>query len=400
MQTEWKRLRDSFEVRFQRKAERFFSAPGRTELCGNHTDHQQGKVLAAAVDLDVRAAVACNGRDGITIYSEGFAPCSISVMDLRPRESERGTTAAMVRGVAAGISRLGYSLAGFDACVSSSLPVGRGLSSSAAFEVLVGTILNSLFCGGAIPPSELAKIGQRAENDYYGKPSGLMDQMAAAHGGVLAIDFADNSAPAYERLGVDFAALGYSLCMVDSGAGHAGLTAEYAAVPGEIRKISAVFGKDCLRDLSEEDFYSSLPRLRRIAGDRAVLRAIHVFDENRRVDSALAALKRGDMENYLKTVVASGDSSWKYLQNVIPSGAVEHQEMALTLAVVKKLLKGAGACRMQGGGFAGAIQAYVPNGMLEEFGSAVEESLGEGSLCVLRLRARGGCEEYPFKEME
>ncbi len=395
MGSDWKKLKDRFASRYQRMPERFFSAPGRAELCGNHTDHQQGKVLAAAVELDIKAAVAPNGSGLIRIESEGFATIELSVTDLQPRKTERGTAGSLVRGVAEGITRLGFTLSGFDAYVSSNLLVGGGLSSSAVFETLIGTIFNCLFCEEKIAPAQIAEIGRFAENEYFGKPCGLMDQMVSACGGVLFIDFKDIRKPRLEQLDPDFDKMGYVLCMVRSGADHSGLMAEYASVPEEIRKICGVFGKNCLRELPEEDFYARIPELRRLAGDRAMLRAIHVYEENRRVDAALAALKQGDTDAYFRTLRASGDSSWKYLQNVIPAGAVAHQELALSLAVTEKLLGGRGVCRMQGGGFAGAIQAYVPKDMLEEFLSGAEKLLGTGCVTVLKLRSRGGCEEFP-----
>ena len=367
----------------------FFSAPGRTELSGNHTDHQLGKVLAGAVDLDTAAAVAPNGEGLIRLLSEGRPLCEISLDSLEPRPGETGTSAALIRGVAAGIAARGFSVPGFDAYVSSRVLTGSGLSSSAAFEVLLATVINHL-SGAALSPLELAQIGQYAENVYFGKPCGLLDQAASSLGGVITIDFADEKAPLVEHLELDLAAYGYALCIVDSGADHADLTDEYAAIPGELSRICAHFGKKHLREVPEEDFYASLPALRRCAGDRAVLRAIHVYEENKRVTAQVEALKTGEFDRFLELVKASGRSSWMYLQNVIPAGCKEHQDLALALALAEKLLDGCGACRVHGGGFAGTIQAFVPLAKLEAFRAGIEAVLGEGSCHVLSIRAEGG----------
>lgn len=383
---------NSFTENFGHPCRFLFSAPGRTELGGNHTDHQHGLVLAAAISLDTRAAVAENGLSVIRMVSEGYPDFSVDLSDLNVRPEERGTSAALVRGIAAAFASRGFAPAGFDAAVVSSVTAGGGLSSSASFEVLIGTILNHL-TGAGLSPLEIARIGQFAENEYYGKPSGLMDQTACACGGVLFIDFQNTDAPAITKLDVDFRRLGYQLFIIDSGADHSGLTGEYAAVPAELAKICAFFGKKWLREVPEADFYANFRSLEALAGDRALLRAMHVYEENRRVREELAALQGGNTEAYLKAVKASGDSSWKYLQNVIPAGSTFRQELALTLALTEKILCGNGACRVHGGGFAGAIQAFVPLAAAESFTEKLGSIIGKEKIRPLAIRAEGGRKE-------
>ena len=382
-------LKQKFSSTFSRKAQFLFSAPGRTELSGNHTDHQLGKVLAGAVDLDTVAAVARNGEDVIRVLSEGYPLCVIELCDLAVHPDEAGTSASLIRGTAAGIAARGFSVPGFDAYVTSRVLAGSGLSSSAAFEVLLGTVINHLSAAG-LDALQIAQLGQYAENVYFGKPCGLLDQAASSLGGVITIDFADEKAPQVERLDIDLASFGHALCIVDSGADHADLTDEYAAIPGELKEINAHFGKKHLREVPEEAFFSALPALRREAGDRAVLRAIHIYEENRRVTEQVAALKRGDFDRFLELVKASGRSSWMYLQNVIPAGYTAHQDLAVSLALAEKLLGGRGAFRVHGGGFAGTIQAFVPLDMLESFRAGMDAVLGAGSCHVLSIRSAGG----------
>ena len=384
-----------FSAAFGGTPQRYFSAPGRTEIGGNHTDHQHGRVLAGAVDLDTRAAVGLNGSKVIRILSQGYDLCQISLEDLTPHPDETGTTAALVRGVAAGFAQLGYALEGFDAyCVSTVLP-GSGLSSSAAFEVLVGTILNHLFCSGSVPAPQVAKIGQRAENVYFGKPCGLMDQTASAVGGLVTIDFYDPTDPVIRPVAFDFSASGHALCIIDSHGSHADLTPEYAAIPGELKQVCAFFGKEVLSQVSEEEFYTALPRLYGELPDRAILRAIHVFEDNKRVVQQVACLEKGDFAGFLALVNESGHSSWMYLQNVTPTGAVAHQALAVTLALCRKFLQGQGACRVHGGGFAGTVQAFVPLALLSSFRENLDAVLGAGSCRVLTIRPQGGTELFP-----
>ncbi|MCR5160432.1 MAG: galactokinase [Lachnospiraceae bacterium] len=367
-----------------------FSAPGRTEIGGNHTDHQHGRVLAASVNMDSIAAVRVTGDGWIRIKSEGYPKCEISLDSCEPAEEEKNTTASLIRGVAAAFIQRGCVISGFEAAVTSSVLPGSGISSSAAFEVLVGHIINHLFYEKKASAVEIAQIGQYAENVFFGKPSGLMDQTASSVGNLLTIDFNDPKNPIVHKLDVDFAACGLALCIIDSGADHADLTDEYAAIPIELKKLCACFGKDVLRDIPEEDFMEKIPELRKAAGDRAVLRAFHFYADNARVPEQAKALESGNTDEFLRLVNESGRSSWMYLQNIVPCGSKEHQEMAVTLAVCEKLLGGRGACRVHGGGFAGTVQAFVPVDMLDDFRSSVEKTLGSGCCHVLAIRPEGG----------
>ena len=372
-----------------------FSAPGRTEIGGNHTDHQHGRVLAASVDMDMIAAASPVEENKICVQSEGYPMCRISLDDLSVKEEEKNSTAALIRGVAARFVQLGCEVKGFRACVMSSVLPGSGISSSAAFEVLIGNIINSLFFGDKVSAVEIAQIGQYAENVYFGKPSGLMDQTASSVGNMLTIDFEDTANPVVKKLDIDFEKSGLALCIIDSGADHADLTDEYAAIPLEIKKICSLLGKEVLREIPEADFMAALPKIRKEVGDRAILRALHFYGDNERVPKQAAALENGDIDTFLKLVKESGYSSWMYLQNIVPCGSKEHQEMAVALAVCDKLLAGRGAYRVHGGGFAGTVQAFVPVDMLEEFKTGVEEVLGAGSCHVLSIRPMGGTRIVP-----
>ena len=386
----YEKLKAKFERQYGRAAEYIFSAPGRTELGGNHTDHQHGLVLAAAVTLDTKAAAAENNDGCIRVMSEGYAPVTVRLDELKMQPEERNTTAALVRGVAAGFVRRGYGVRGFDAYIVSDVLPGSGLSSSAAFEVLIGTVINAL-SGGALSPAEVARIGQYAENEYFGKPSGLMDQTASTVGGIVAIDFADPGAPMITPVEFDFAECGYALCIIDSGADHAELTEEYAAITNELKAVCRLFGKKHLREVDEREFYARIAEVRRAAGDRAVLRAAHVFNENKRCAVETAALGNGDFERFLQLVTESGRSSWMYLQNVIPTGSTARQELAFALLLCERLLGGRGAFRVHGGGFAGTVQAFVPEDMLAGFRAGIDSVLGAGSCHVLSIRREGGC---------
>lgn len=392
--TRMRQLLEGYQSVFHRQDEdvvSVFSAPGRTELGGNHTDHQGGKVLTGSVDLDMLACVGENGTDTIRLYSQGYGMSSISCKALAPVECEKNRTAALVRGVLAGFAARGWRISGFDAYIVSDVPGGSGLSSSACFEVLLGVIANERFCGGALQAVELAKIGQYAENVYFGKPSGLLDQMGCAIGGVAAIDFADPAQPQYRRIDLDLASAGYVMCMVDTGADHAGLTADYAAVPEEMRAVAAALGKDVLSQVEAPVFFDALPQLRARVGDRAVLRALHYFNECDRVERQVLALERGDFDAFLQLVAASGQSSFQYLQNVSTFRAPQKQPVAVALAVAGQLLRGRGAARVHGGGFAGAIQAYVPLDLLPAFQQGMEALLGAGACRVTSIRPVGGC---------
>ena len=373
----------------------YFSAPGRTEIGGNHTDHQRGRVLAAAVNLDTVAAVRVNGTDVIRILSKGYPCYQIDVKELSPRKEEINSTPALIRGVVARFTQLGCKVKGFDAYCESTVLPGSGLSSSAAYEVLIGTIINCLFFDRKASPAEVAQIGQYAENVFFGKPCGLMDQTASAVGNLVTIDFFNKDQPVINPVSFDFASCGHALCIIDSGASHADLTDEYAAVPNEIKAIAACFGKEVLTQIDEKDFFAAIPKLRKTCGDRAVLRAIHFYQENQRVPKQVAALEAGDFEAFLKLVKESGYSSYMYLQNVIPAGYKRHQDVALALAMCEHFLQGRGAYRVHGGGFAGTVQAFVPFDILESFRAGIDGVLGEGACHVLSIRPQGGVQAVP-----
>ena len=386
------KLDAGFAAAFGGAPERYFSAPGRTEIGGNHTDHQRGRVLAGAVNLDTIAAVRCNGTDTIRILSKGYPMSVVELNMLTPVEAEINTTPALIRGVAARFKELGCDVRGFDAYVESTVLAGSGLSSSAAFEVLVGTIINCLFFEKKVSQPEIAMIGQYAENVFFGKPCGLMDQTASAVGGMVTIDFADPSAPDICPVDFDFAACGHALCIIDSGADHADLTDEYAAVTQEFKALCAYFGKEVLTQVPEEDFYAAIPALRASCGDRAVMRGIHEYAENKRVTQQVAALQTGDFDRFLELIKQSGYSSYMYLQNVIPAGYVKHQDMAVALGLCEHYLQGRGAYRVHGGGFAGTVQAFVPFDLLDAFRAGIDGALGEGACHVLSIRPQGGVE--------
>ena len=382
---------DGLEKTFGSHAEAgLYSAPGRTEIGGNHTDHQHGRVLAGSVNIDMIAAAAPNDKNQLRVQSEGYDLCVIDLNDLEARKEEENTTAALLRGECAAFTQRGAKLACLDVYISSNVPKGSGVSSSAAFEVLIGVILNDCFMTEKVSPIAIAQIGQWAENVYFGKPCGLMDQMASSVGNIITIDFASPAKPVVEPVAVDFSKAGLALCILDSGADHADLTDEYAAIPAECRAVAAVCGGEVLRDVPFETFLAKLPECRRQCGDRAVLRAFHVYADNDRVAKQVAALHDGDFGTFLSLVNESGCSSWEYLQNVIPAGYKEHQEVGVTIAAAKHLLGDKGAVRVHGGGFAGTVQAFVPVEMLDEFKAGMEAILGEGRCHVLSIRPEGG----------
>ena len=382
---------DGLEKTFGSHAEAgLYSAPGRTEIGGNHTDHQHGRVLAGSVNIDMIAAAAPNDKNQLRVQSEGYDLCIIDLNDLEARKEEENTTASLLRGECAAFTQRGAKLAGLDVYISSNVPKGSGVSSSAAFEVLIGVILNDCFMTEKVSPIAIAQIGQWAENVYFGKPCGLMDQMASSVGNIITIDFASPAKPVVEPVAVDFSKAGLALCILDSGADHADLTDEYAAIPAECRTVAAVCGGEVLRDVPFETFLAKLPECRRQCGDRAVLRAFHVYADNDRVAKQVAALHDGDFGTFLSLVNESGCSSWEYLQNVIPAGYKEHQEVGVTIAAAKHLLGDKGAVRVHGGGFAGTVQAFVPVEMLDEFKAGMEAILGEGRCHVLSIRPEGG----------
>ncbi|MBR6106902.1 MAG: galactokinase [Oscillospiraceae bacterium] len=370
---------------------RIFSVSGRTELGGNHTDHQHGRVLAGGISLDI-IAVAAKTDDGIMrVKSEGYPEDRISADDLAVHADETGCSAALLRGIAARFAQRGMPAGGFCAYTVSDVLKGSGMSSSAAFEVMLGTIVNDFYADSQFSQSELAMIAQYAENVYFGKPCGLMDQMACALGGVTAIDFADPAQPLWEQVQLDLNAEGYALCIIDSGADHADLTDEYAAVPAEMKSVAAALGKTVLRETDEADFLAHLPELRKNCGDRAVLRAMHFYGDNARVLQQTSALKAGRFADFLSLVTESGRSSAFALQNISAAGSTKQQAVAVTLALCEKLLAGKGAFRVHGGGFAGTVQAFVPLDMIGEFRAQTERILGDGACHVLRIRRCGAC---------
>ncbi len=388
-------ISSEFTSLFGAGPKRFFSAPGRTEVCGNHTDHNHGKVAAAAVNLDIIAAVVPTDDGIITVKSEGFDKIDvIDSSDLSVHEEEISHSASLIRGVCAGLRARGYSIGGFKAYTSSEVLKGSGLSSSAAFEVLIGEIINGVYCGGRVSAVEIAQIAQYAENVYFGKPSGLMDQMASSVGGFISIDFKDTEKPAIEAMSLDLESRDYHLCIIDTKGSHAELTPEYAAIPAEMKAVAKVLGKEYLRELSQEDIFANISEIREKCGDRAVLRSLHFFDENERVDRLSKAVKAGDFDSFLKIINASGNSSYKYLQNVFAASLPAQQSVSLALYMCEKLLENAAphAFRVHGGGFAGTVQAFVPGSALEVFKKGVEDVFGEGSCHVLSIRPIGGTE--------
>ena len=366
-----------------------FSTPGRTEIGGNHTDHQHGCVLAGSVDLDVVAVAAPNGRDRIRIESEGFPGQDVPLDNLLPNPDEYNDSRALIRGIAAKFMERGHAVGGFDACLSSRVLKGSGLSSSAAYEVMVGTIVNHLFAAGVESPVEVAKIGRYAENVFFGKPSGLMDQLACAVGGVQFIDLRDTDNPVIRKVDFDLRAAGYALCIIDSGADHSCMTDEYSPIPLEMGRVAAHFGKKVLREVARDEFLRDIAAIRAESGDRAVLRALHFFDDNDRVPEEARALEEGRTDDFLTLVNASGRSSHMYLQNVFPSGTPTRQEVGVALALCGEYLRGRGAYRVHGGGFAGTVQAFVPLDMLDAFKAGVESGLGAGCCHILNIRSAG-----------
>ena len=368
-----------------------FSAPGRTEIGGNHTDHQHGCVLAGAVNIDMIAAVAPNGLGCVRLLSEGYSVIEVALDQLEKRPEEENTSTAILRGTCQAFASRGAELYGVDIYVSSHVPKGSGVSSSAAFEVLLGTICNALFMDKQkISAIEIAQIGQWVENVYFGKPCGLMDQMASSVGGVVGIDFADPANPIVEQISFDLSEAGLALCIIDSGADHADLTDEYAAVPSECKAVAAMCGGEVLRDVKEKVFLSNISACRAQCGDRAVLRAMHFYGENARVGRQIEALRQKDYPAFLQLVEASGNSSWQYLQNISPAGAVRQQAVAVAIAAAKQILAGEGAVRVHGGGFAGTVQAFVPLARVQEFKEKTEDILGAHRCNVMVIRPVGG----------
>ena len=368
-----------------------FSVSGRSELSGNHTDHNYGCVIAASIDLDIIAVAAPSESSVIRVKSEGFPEDVVDISEYNSPVSERfGSSASIIAGMAEGIAKEGYKIGGFDAYTTSNVLKGSGLSSSAAFEDMIGTILSHLYNDGKIDNVLIAKLAQYAENEFFGKPCGLMDQVACAAGGIVSIDFADPKAPVIEKLDFDITAQGYNLCIVNTGGNHADLTGDYAAVPAEMKAVAAHFGKKVLRELSEEDVIASIPALREKVGDRGILRALHFFNENKRVASQVSALKSNDIDAFFRGVISSGRSSFCYLQNVYTTKNVQEQGLSLALCLCEGYLSDKKAAfRVHGGGFAGTIQAFVPSDAVDGFKTLMDSAFGEGACLVLRVRRDG-----------
>lgn len=366
-----------------------FTVSGRSEISGNHTDHNRGEVLAASVSLDIIAVAAPTDDGKIYVKSEGFSQNEVDLADLDPVAGEEGTSSALIRGVCDGFAKNNRSIGGFCAYMTSNVLGGSGLSSSAAFEDMIGNIENHLYNDGALDYIEVSQISRYAENVHFGKPCGLMDQIACACGGFVHIDFADPKKPICEKIELDLASHGYNLCVINTGGSHADLTDDYASVPAEMKKVASFFGKEVLRELSKEDVIANIPALRRFAGDRAVLRAIHFFDENERVKAASAYLAKDDIDGFFAVINASGISSSMLLQNYFSPKAPEEQGISLACAVANSALTGGGVCRVHGGGFAGTIQAFVPTKDLEAFKNTMENAFGAGAVTVLSVRPIG-----------
>ena len=367
-----------------------FSAPGRTEIGGNHTDHNLGKVLAGSVNLDVIAVCSATDSDWIHLKSEGYPSDHVSLEELTVQENEAGKSVSLIRGIAARFQQLGYQIGGFDAYTTSNVLKGSGLSSSAAFEVLVGTALNGLYNDERVSPVEIAKIAQYAENEYFKKPCSLMDQMASSVGGIITIDFKDKEQPLIERVHYDFSKSGYALCIVDTGGNHADLTDEYASIPGEMKAVAGYFGKSVLREVTKEKILTEIVRLREQFGDSAVLRDMHYLDDNERVESEVAALNRGYFEAFKELVIASGNSSFRFLQNVYSTKNPSEQGLSLAIYLAHGILEGKGAYRVHGGGFGGTTQNFVPVDMVDMFQFAIEKVFGKGKCHILFIRNQGG----------
>ncbi len=386
------KLLDGFYETFKKDDNiHLFSAPGRTEIGGNHTDHQHGAVLAGSLNLDVIGAVRLNGTNEVCIKSEGYPMDQIKLNELEASETEYGRASGLIRGVIAKFVEMGYEVKGFDAYTTSNVLKGSGMSSSAAFEILVGTILNALFANNEISAVKLAQIGQYAENVYFGKPCGLLDQTACSVGAMVSIDFADNEKPIVNKVEFDFSKTNHALCIIDTGADHANLTHEYAAITVEMKKVANYFGKEFLNDVSKDEFIKEIKNVRKeVKNDRAILRAMHYFNETERAKKEAEALRNDDFEEFLALVNESGRSSYMYLQNVYASSEPTMQAVSLALCICDDVLGRRGAFRVHGGGFAGTIQAFVPFDLLDEFKNRIENTFGKGMCHILSVRPFGG----------
>ncbi len=371
-----------------------YSAPGRSEVGGNHTDHQHGEILAASINLDAIGIVKKTDDMKVSILSKGYTLTTISLENLDMQEEEKETTIALIKGVVAGLANRGYKIGGFKAYITSDVLIGAGLSSSATYETLIGNIVSGLYNNMSVSAEEIAIIGQFAENVYFGKPCGLMDQMACSVGNMVHVDFADINNPKVEKVTFDLNKYGYSLCITDTKGSHADLTADYAAVPEEMKKVAAFFGKEVLLGLTVDDILENIVKVREQVGDRGVLRALHFIRENERVQKEVSYLSDEDIEGFLKTVAASGNSSYKYLQNVYSNADVQHQNVSLALAISEDFLGDNGVSRVHGGGFAGTIQAFVKNDIVIEYQKIMDKVFGQGACSVLKIRKYGGMKVF------
>lgn len=385
-------LESFWEIFGERDNIRIFTAPGRTEVGGNHTDHQHGCVLAGSVNLDAIAIVSQTNTGNVQIKSEGYNMDKVDISDLSVNKSEKGFSSSLIRGVLAAFKNDGYNIGSFDAYTTSNVLKGSGLSSSAAFEVLVSNIVNGLFNNHAADCVSMAKYSQFAESKYFGKPCGLLDQMASSVGGFVYADFFDSQNPVIEKISFDIHKSGHTLCLIDTGGSHADLTDDYSAITVECKKLSRALDVEYLREADEQRFFSEMPRLRESCGDRAVLRGFHIFNENRRVLLQRSALKKSDFKQFLSLVNASGQSSYDYLQNLYSPSKISEQGLCVAIALAKSFLGDSGACRVHGGGFAGTVQCYVPNEKFSGFKSFMESVFGLGSCIEIFIRPVGGYE--------
>lgn len=385
-------LSNNYRKLFPDSQTHFFSTPGRTELGGNHTDHNRGRVIAAGINLDSIAAAAATENNVITVYSAGYPePFTININNLSPINSEKGTTSALIRGIVSGFKKQNYRIGGFNACIESDVMVGSGLSSSASIEVLIGTIINYIYNEGKMDPIMLSRICQRAENEYFGKPCGLMDQIACAIGGIVSIDFNEPENPVVETIKCNFSDFDISLLVVDTGGSHHDLTSEYSSIPSEMKSVASLFGKNVCREISKDEFFKNIRNIRIKAGDRAFLRVFHFLEENDRVLNQVNALRTGDMDGFLRLVRESGNSSYRWLQNCYAVTNPREQGIAIALALTENFLKGIekSACRVHGGGFGGTIQTFLPHKNIQDYKRLMENVFSMGCVKDLKIRNCG-----------
>lgn len=386
----YKKAVQSYEIYFEEGEVEIYSAPGRSEIGGNHTDHQHGEVLAASINNDAIAIVTPLDEPIVRVVSDGYEMITLGLDNLAAKEEEKETTLALLKGVLAGVQQHGYQIGGFQAYIASDVLIGAGLSSSAAYETLIGTLISGIFNHLEISPIEIAVIGQYAENVYFGKPCGLMDQMASSVGNLVHIDFENPDEPKVEKVDFDFNRCGYSLCITDTKGSHADLTADYAAIPEEMKRVAEFFGKKVLREISREQLLGQMAQVREVSGDRAVLRALHFVCENERVQKEVEALNQGKVNDFFELVKESGNSSFKYLQNVYSNHDVQNQNVSVALALSELFLGEDGVSRVHGGGFAGTIQAFVKNEAVAEYQKKMDDVFGDGACSVLKIRKYGG----------